>query len=164
MLIDGLVNHLVGTPKDDLQRDISDALSRYYTYRTINDSMDYLIGGGRGRDNLQDQNLQLEILMKKRELGLPDDTREFNQEINDPLNRPSNRILAGLGIRGSNTLQSMAAAPKTAMQSASLPFFPGGPEGVANVSDLGHGGLSLFGILRRANRPAAAIRRATRFP
>lgn len=166
MITDSFVNMLLGTPKDRMQQDVSDAMARYFTYRTINDGVDKFLGVRNDDPNsdLERQSLELDVAMKRHALGLPNDTREFNQEVNSP----TNRILAGLGIRGADALQSAAAAAKSSPSSAALPWLlGGGPEGVAThgVPELGSGGLSLFGILRRANRgPATVIRRSGRIP
>lgn len=160
MLTDSLIDGLLGMPRDQLQRDVADGLSRYFTYKTVNDGLEAMIGGN---GSLERQNLEMEIALKRRALGLQD-----SQEFNAAVNTPGNRILASLGIQGGNALHSQAAAPKNLMHAAAphhFPMGPGGPEGVAHdVFDLGRDGLSLFGQLVGRKPPGDAIRRALRLP
>lgn len=77
-------------PTDDTSRTIDDALRRYFTTKKVSDVEDYATDKLFGIHDLDRENQELDIALKKRALGLQD-----SQDLNET---PTSSILAALGI------------------------------------------------------------------
>lgn len=117
-LLEGLY---VDPPQDDNQRVVQDALSRYFALHEMDRAKDAVLHrvlrSFPGSDaNLERQNLELDVELKRKRLGLLDDTEEFNAAENGHLRGG----LAALGIRAVN---AMAEPPKRAAATGIMRWF-----------------------------------------
>lgn len=99
------LDHLVGVPRNETQSNVNDALLRYFTLQSI----EGLIKSRSSESELTRQQMQLDIEMKKRALGIPRDTQSFNDE----LNSPTNHLIAALGIKFEDRLDSPSIIQKS---------------------------------------------------
>lgn len=97
--IDNLIMDFVaGEPKNETQSNISDALARYFTLSTLT----RVAQAGSPDSMLRRKKMELDIEMQKRALGIPRDTESFNEELNSPVNH----LIAALGIKFEDQLDS----------------------------------------------------------
>ena len=102
---DFVMDNLIGIPKNETQSNVSDALARYFTISTLQ----RVVQGASPESLLRMKQIQLDIEMKKRAMGIPQDTESFNQQ----LNSPANHLIAALGIKFEDALDSPSLIQKT---------------------------------------------------
>lgn len=100
-----LMDNIIGEPKNETQSNVSDALARYFTLSTLSQ----FAQSGSPESLLRLKQMQLDIEMKKRALGIPRDTQSFNDE----LNSPTNHLIAALGIKFEDRLDSPSIIQKS---------------------------------------------------
>ena len=99
-MLPGLDELLLGMPRTGLSSDIRDGLERYFLMKSVGDVGDSFAGRYLGDGPLKHENLELDTAMKRKALGIPQDTEDFN----DMTNLRKGSILASLGIRFDKTV------------------------------------------------------------
>jgi hypothetical protein len=92
------LDKLIGVPKNETQSNVNDALFRYFALSSLSD----FAKSRSSEADLRKKKMELDIEMQKRALGIPRDTESFNEELNTPVNH----LIAALGIKFEDRLDS----------------------------------------------------------
>jgi len=134
---------------------INQALKSYYRYKLMSDLAEgitsKITGGSNPLEGLQEKSLRLDIAQKKRQLGLPQDSDEFQDMENEGV-RPG--TYAQFAVAGANLIPD-PSVPKTKKFGLFPSFAEGGTTGERSIigTILGgtHGGSgrSIRDVIRR---------------
>lgn len=94
-MLPGIDEWLLGLPKNAAQADIRDGLERYFALKGAGDFSESFVHQTFGDGRLEHENLELDTALKRKQLGIPQDTEDFNEITN----MRKGSILAALGIR-----------------------------------------------------------------
>lgn len=103
----------IDEPTTDMERVVDRIARRYGQRKAIDTAFDAVLGDDE-KDDLAIESQKLDILMKKKALGLPHDSEDYEDASNEEIPFKAKGLMAAFGVRGSQMIPDPSfLKPKT---------------------------------------------------